>query len=246
MSERTTLITVTYDEMAFLPRFFRMLDYYCPSTEYSRHIIWDNNSESDAKKFWLQSLLRPNTLLVFHDENLGDLPAINRMVAEYVDTEFFVVISPDARLLDGQPIEVLEDIWKPNTAIIGNAGPGWDITPENWETKAWGWVGQVLVQRDLEFDCCKHAQTWFFLSHTETFKEIGGFWEPPPPPEDWMQRWTHKGDLIAAEIEFSVRARMKGYDIIYKIPHSHHYGSGAKSEEELNEFDRRHGFRVPF
>jgi len=95
-----------------------------------------------------------------------------------------------------------------------------------------------------------HVQTWAFLTKPEIFLKIGGFkirtrrfdmrWpERRFPPQPFS---GDKGDLIAAEIEFSVRARRMGFQLLY--PRSaidfpfYHYPSGL-NRKEISELEKR-------
>ncbi|GAM97921.1 glycosyltransferase [alpha proteobacterium U9-1i] len=90
MSARATIIVVTYNSRAHLPRLKATIE---AQTAPHDLIVWDNGSRADQRP--MPAELPANAVFVQSEENLGFAPANNR-AAERATTEFVVLLNPDA------------------------------------------------------------------------------------------------------------------------------------------------------
>jgi len=246
-----SLLMVTKDEVTtYLPFALASIETYIGKDQIEEFIIWDNASGKTQIEALKLLNRQEKVTVVFSKENLYDLPAINEAM-RLIKTEFVFYLNSHTRVFAPVDFQEMIEIFNcfPNAAMFGNPGPCLSAkaaTPDG--VSGWGWVPRLLVEREffesMDEDTA-HVQTWAFLTKPEIFFEIGGFrirtrrfdmrwperrFEPQPFCGD-------KGDLIAAEIEFGVRARRMGFQLLY--PRSamdfpfYHYPSGLTRAEIL-------------
>jgi len=224
--------------------------------QYANHVIWDNNS-SDGTQEWLREIKHPNTTIICSERNINDLPAYNEL-ARSCKTKYFMAINPNTRItgpFDAQPALSLF-IDDPELMLVGHNGPSVkfvDVSPCG--VGGWGWVPRLLVERDMnqpEDINTAHVQTWFFFADCEKFLQVGGFdirnrrfdlrWPDDRFPEKPLDL-LDKGNLIAAEIELSVRAVRLGFHIAFlTMPFYHYFSHGQQATVKgLDEGDAGRG-----
>jgi len=242
--ESPTIITVTHNTWGtFTSRLISTLYTYTNSTDYSQWFIVDNNSKDGrelvraSKVFPIPHLLKLS--IIHSDKNIGDLPQYNRIIDQFVETEKIICISTDVRIFRHTiPImTTLLDYYD----MIGVPGPNLPKGAHIPEVGGnWHWVPRLLEDRNLDFDSTAHIQTHCFGIRKSAFMDVGGFWEPDD------ENWLDKGNLITGEIMLGVKLRKAGYRLgICALP-VFHYGNTMRSLDEIDEFDRRHGWDVDF
>lgn len=236
-----TLLTAVYpSDGAFLERLPRVLRWYTTPSSVAKHfVILNDTCQPFVRRVEANFGDLPWPVEFFAEPyNRYDTPAYND-VQSLIKTPQFIVVSPDTRLIQQNWVEAFFTGLHYETGLVGPQGPGWNITPQNYAQSDWGWIGRLLVERNIPFDHCLHVQTWCFLAVSEVFRAIGGFWEAPAGTP------VGKGDLIAAEISLSVKARAAGFGLSHLVPRMFHYGTrGADqmTEAHLEALDRERGF----
>jgi len=255
---RVSLVTVTHNELyCKLPRLVYSIQKFLSG--YAEYIIIDNAS-TDGTTEWLYQLQFeiPNLRVVLKEDNKFDLPRYNE-IAEEIVSSYILFINPNTRILGPLDVrQLLGAFQDPQVVIAGAPGPNVrakDATPHGVE--GWGWVARLLTERDfwqdVESESTAHVQSWAFLVDREKFLKLGGFrfrnqlfdmrWPEKRFPEKPVD-YRDKGVMIAAEIEFSVRARREGYKVCYIQPWPfYHYRSDLRTPEELDRQDRAFGFK---
>ncbi len=259
MSE-LAIATVTHNELHNkLPRLVYSVMKFIP---YGVYMVWDNASD-DGTEFWLRSVPVPRLRVLRSEVNLYDLPAYNRLAnaVQVLGYKHLLFINPNTRILGRIDVEALLKPFREDEklVILGRPGPRVPkekTIPEGMED--WRWCAQLLEERDFwepEDTDTAHVQTFCFVVDVDKFIELGGFrfrnklFDVREPEKRFPERsfdYTDKGNMIASEIEFSVRARRLGYHIGYALPwpfyHYFSYRGSPHSIEEMDEIDAKRGF----
>lgn len=253
-----SLLTVTHNEFkTYLPRCLASIDSFLDPGSYEEHIIWDNASGKEQVD-WLRRLekRRPKTRIIYSKENLFDLPALNEAVP-LTDTGYILYLNSLSRLFNAFSLAKLVALLGSfkNAIMLGHPGP-W-VQGNDHTEPFWGCSAELLIARgwlkETEDWNTSHVQTWAFLLKKKEFLDTGGFrvksrlfdsrWPELQFPESWSIQG--KGDLMAAEVEFGVRARRMGYYLIfcgYHLFPAYHYVSGFLEPKELEAEDAKFGF----
>jgi len=237
-----TILTVTYNTWeTFTSRLVSSFFQYVDPFAYKEWLVVDNASK-DGEKISRAMKVFPlphNFTLIHSDVNIRDLPQYSRIINQFVRTEKVICISTDIRLFPHsiQLISTLLDYYD----MVGIPGPYMLKGMHTEETGGgWHWVPKLLEDRNLDFDNTAHIQTHCFGIRRSAFLDVGGFWESPD------NEFGDKGDLIAAEVYLGYKLRTKGYKLGFCSLPIYHYGNAAKSQDELDEFDRKRGWAVDF
>lgn len=205
--------------------------------------IFANNGSSEFADYIRESTRGwgNKTEIIVHqmDANYQDLP-VYEQVLPLVRTEIYVGTQADVRPLQASWVQLfLHTLTNhPEAGMMGQIGPGENMTPENVHTHGgWAWVLQQVLDLGLPADSAFHIQTHFHAMRVQAFKEAGFFWVPEGGPS------AHKGNVIAAEVQFGSRLRKAGWKLQRGVPPHHHYGThGVQSRPMKATLDMMYGY----
>jgi len=250
-----SLLMVTHNDAdSYLPFVLASIERNIGQAQIEEFIVWDNASDEPHREVLERLANCDKVKVIFSQENLYDLPAVNELM-KIAKGAYVLYLNSHTRVVLPVSLKRLITLFNsvPSPAMLGSRGPclkASEATPHGVE--GWGWIPRLLVERDFfqsPEETTLHVQTWCFFTRPDVFLYLGGFeireqrfdmrW-----PEKRFPKRAFKGDkgaLIAAEIEFSVRARRRGYNLIFPLFRDfpfYHYPSGLNREKIL-ELEKR-------
>lgn len=239
---KPTIVTVTFDTWSsYTSRLLASFFHYIQPTEYHQWIMVDSTSD-DYEKIMEALPSFPaehrEKFMLLRKENVVDLPQYNRIIPN-LETEKVICISTDVRIwaITIKYISALLDFFD----MVGEPGPFLSREGADKEVGGvWHWVPKLLVDRGIDFDYTPHVQTHCFGIRKSAFVDAGGFWVP----EDG--NYADKGNLISGEVSFGTRMLNSGHTLGLCTLPAFHYGNSYKTREELDNFDKKRGWLVPF
>ena len=244
MSEATVMIT-THNSYHYLRRLLESMDYFDPGCKYDLFIA-DNASEDGTALELINEFGKRKEFrrLQLNKDNLWDHLVYNSWM-ESVMTDHVLFLNSDIRVLKedwlssmiGEEIFERERRQEGELSLLGCYAAecekilppnlneqGEPITPTNPSCPHnLEWVLRLWKQQmgDAPFDHLGHMHQSMFFGRTELFKKAGPFRVP--------RVLTNRHENIAAELEFSVRLRSKGFHLVdSKEIRSHFYHFGQK------------------